>query len=169
MKGAYLMIVMGEIGWSQAALHLACAMSRREQADILLLKMIPARHPLLLGTRGGSLSFTESDSQALQNMAATAEDYGVSLKIEYCQYVNYWHGVVNAAEQLSVTAVLIHIPHNPIPYYRDLRSWWLRRHLARQHQLLIPLDSLTPSLTWTPSITVQDDMAALLNHHFQHR
>lgn len=163
MNTSRLMIVMGETQWTLAALHLACAMSRRDQTELLLLKMLPARHPLLLGTPGGSLSFTAVDAQALENMAATAEDYGVTLTVRCCQYTNYWPAVVDAAAQLAVTAVLVHIPASPIPYWQAIRHWWLHRQLTRQRQLLLTLDNLSPSLTWTPTITLPDDLAATLN------
>lgn len=165
MMDTRLMIVMGERNWTLAALHLACAMSRREQADVLLLNMVPVRHPLLLGTEAGSLSFTAEDEAALNDMAATAEDYGVPLEVKNCQYANYWNAVADAAAQLGATAVLVNIPSSRIPYRQELRRWLLRRQLARQNQLLIALDNLSPSLTWTPSITLQDDMAAMLDRH----
>ncbi|MBX3059168.1 MAG: hypothetical protein KF770_22090 [Anaerolineae bacterium] len=163
MNTSRLMIVMGETQWTLAALHLACTMSRCDQAELLLLKMLPVRHPLLLGTAGGSLSFTAVDAQLLELMAMTAEDYGFPLEIRHCQYANYWHAVVDAAEQLAVTAVLVHIPASPIPYWQTIRHWWLHRQLTRQRQLLLTLDNLSPSLTWTPTITLPDDLAATLN------
>jgi hypothetical protein len=94
-------------------------------------------------------------------MAATAEDYSVALDVQLYPYAN-WHAVVGAAEQLGATAVIIHIPPSPIPYWSSLRRWLLRRRLARQQQLLFTLDDLSPSLTWTPSITLQDDMIRML-------
>lgn len=165
MNTSQLMIVMGEKQWTLAALHLACAMSRRDQSKLLLLKMMPVRHPLLLGTAGGSLSFTEADMQALEEMAVTAEDYGIPLEIHRCQYANYWPAVVDAAGQLGVTAVLTNIPPSAIPYWQDYRRWWLGRHLARQRQLLLTLEDLAPSLTWTPGITLPDELTASFRHH----
>lgn len=162
MSKSRLLIVMGDRAWTLAALHLACAMSRRSQAEVVLLKMVPVRHPLLLGTDASLLNFTPEDAGDLSDMAATAEDYGVVLDVQLCSYANYWHAVTSAAEQLGVTAVIIHIPHSPIPYWGNLRRWLLRRQLARQQQLLFALDDLTPSLTWTPSIALQDDMVCLL-------
>ncbi len=163
MNTSRLMIVMGETKWTLAALHLACAMSRRDQAELLLLKMLPARHPLLLGTPGGSLSFTAEDAQLLELMAMTAEEYGILLEIRRCQYANYWPAVVDAAGQLAVTAVLVHIPPSPIPYWQTIRRRWLHRQLTRQRQFLLTLDNLPPSLTWTPTITLPDDAASILN------
>lgn len=162
MSESRLLIVMGDRAWTLAALHLACAMSRRSQTEIVLLKMVPVRHPLLLGTEASLVNFTPDDAEALSDIAATAEDYGVALDVQLYPYVNYWHAVASAAEQLGVTAVIIHISHSPIPFWGNLRRWLLHRQLARQRQLLFTLDDLAPSLTWTPSITLQDDMTRLL-------
>lgn len=164
MNTSRLMIVMADARWTQAALHLACAMSHREQAALLLLKMLPVRHPLLLGTAGGSLSFTAVDVRLLELMAMTAEGYGIPLEIRRCQYANYWPAVVDAAEQLAVTAVIIHIPPSPIPYWQEYRRRWLRRQLGRQRQHLLTLDDLTPSLTYAPAITLPDDITASFDH-----
>lgn len=157
MNGSRLMIVMGGRDWTLAALHLACALSRGSGAEVLLLKMIPVRHPLLLGTEAGFLDFTAEDVQALADMAATAEDYGVPLDVQLFQYVSYWPGVVDAAAQLDVSAVIVRVPPSFIPYWQDFRRRWLGRRLDTQQQLFFALDDLTPSLTWTSSITLQDD------------
>jgi hypothetical protein len=162
MGKSRLMIVMGNRAWTLAVLHLACAMSRRNQVEVVLLKMVAVRHPLSLGTVPVSLDLTREDITDLADVAATAEDYGVFIDVEVCHYANYWHAVVDTARQLQVTAVLVHIPPTPIPLWGNLRRWLLRRQLARQQQLLFTLDDLAPSLTWTPSITLQDDMARML-------
>lgn len=162
MNEPRLLIVMGDEDWTLAALHLACAMSRCSHTEVLLLKMIPVRHPSLLGTEAGFLDFVVEDMQALAEIVAAAEDYGVPLDVQLFQYASYWSGVVDAAAQLGATAVIAHIPPSPIPYIQTFRWWWLRYRLARQQQLFFPLDDLRPSLVWTPSITLQDDMAHLL-------
>lgn len=168
MSKSRLMIVMDDKAWTLAALHLACAMSRRDQTEIVLLSMVPVRHPFLLGTEGGNLNFSPEDAAALKEMVATAEDYGVFLEVQLCQYANYWHAVVEAAEQLGVTAVIAHISHATIPYWHLMRRWLLRHQLARRSQLLLTLDDLTPSLTWTPSLTLQHDLAVKLARHHTH-
>jgi hypothetical protein len=165
MNESRLMIVMGERDWTQAVLHLVCAASRRSGAEVLLIKMAPVRHPLLLGAAVGLPDFPAEDVQVLEDLAATAEDYGVTVDVRVFQYANYWPGVVDAAAQLGATAVLAHIPSSPIPYWHDFRRWWLRRRLAGQQQLFLALDDLTPSLVWTPSVTLQNQMAQLLEKH----
>lgn len=165
MPNSTLMIVMNDHAWTLSAVHLACAMSRRDQTNVILVKMVPVRHPLLLGTAAGTLNFTAEDEAALADMAATAEDYGVPLDMKVCQYANFWHAVVDAAEQLRVTAVIAHIPASTIPYKQQIRRWLLHRQLARQGQLFITLDDLTPSLTWTPSITLPEQTAVQLPRH----
>lgn len=165
MKKFRLLIIMGDKAWTFAALHLACAMSRRGDTEVLLLKMIPVRHPALLGTEAGLLDFAAKDTLILDEMVATAEDYGVSVNVQLFQYANYWPGIVDAAAQLGVTAVIAHIPPSSFPYWQEFRQRWLRLRLGRQQQLFFPLDDLKPSLVWTPSITLQNDMAHLLEQH----
>ncbi|MBK8987697.1 MAG: hypothetical protein IPM39_16730 [Chloroflexi bacterium] len=160
-----LMIVMGERAWTLAALHLACVMARRDQTAVALLRMVAVGHPALLGTDPGLRNFTSKDAHELDDMAATAEDYGVFLDVQLFQYANYWSGVLDAAEQLAATAVIVHVPPSPIPYWQQARRGWLRRRLARQQQLLITLDDMTPSLTWTPSATLLEETAVKLRHH----
>lgn len=155
MDKSRLMIVMGKREWTLNALHLACAMSRRGEADIWLLKMIPVRHPLLLGTKSGSLDFSQADAQAIVEAAATVEDYDVPLQFRLFQYASYWSGVVDAAAQLNVTAVIVHVPPSPLPYWEAWRRWWLNYRLVRQQQQFLTLDDLKPSLVWAPSITLQ--------------
>lgn len=162
MNKSRLMIVMGEIEWTQNALHLACAMSRRGEADIWLLKMIPVRHPILLGTESGSFGFSKADAQAIAEAAATVEDYDVPLQFRLFHYASYWSGVVTAAAQLNVTAVIVHIPPSPLPYWEAWRRWWLNQRLARQQQQLLTLDDLKPSLVWAPLITLQKGGTHLL-------
>lgn len=168
MSESRLLIVMNDRAWTQATLHLACAMSRRRQTEIVLLQMVPVRHPLLLGTEAGSLNFTQEDAEALRDMIATAEDYGIFLTVQVCQYANYWRAVVGAAAQLKITAVIAYMPSSPLLYSHRLRRWLLHHQLARHEQLLLTLDDLTPSLTWTPSLTLQQDLAAKLEQHHIH-
>jgi hypothetical protein len=162
MNESRLMIVMDDSAWTLAALHLACAMARRGEATVLLLKMVPVRHPLLLGTEFGLLNFSDDEARILRDAWATAEDYSVSLDVQLFQYVSYWSGIVDAATQFGVTAVIARIPSSPIPYWQAFHHWWLRRQLARQQQLFLALDDLKPTLVWMPSITLQNDMARLL-------
>ena len=169
MNKSRLLIVMRDRAWTLAALHLACAISRRNQTEVVLLKMLHVNHPLQLGTDAGFLNYSLEDAHALADMAETAEDYGVSVDVRVGQYANYWHGVVDIAEQLAVTAVIIHIPPSPIPNWRQFRCWLLKRQLARQRQMLITLDDLNPSLTWTPSLTLEDDLTFRLDHQHIHQ
>lgn len=155
MNQCRLLLIVGEREWTMTAVHLACAMSRRNQTEVVLLNMMPVRHPLLLGTDASDLLFTAVDAATLAEMAATAEDYGVPLTVHRFAYANYWPAIVDAAEQLNVTAVIAHIPPSPLPYWTQIRRWWLQRQLTHHHQQLLTLEDLTPSLTWTPSITWQ--------------
>jgi hypothetical protein len=165
MNTSRLMIVAGEKAWTLAALHLACAISRRSGIELLLVKMISVRHPFDLGTSAGYLNFSAADAFYLNEMQATAEDYGICLPVELFQYADYWPGLVDAASQFGATAVIAQLPYSPIPYLRNYRRWWLRRRLAKNHQLFVILDELTPTVSWTPSISLQNNIAYSIEQH----
>ncbi len=75
-----------------------------------------------------------------------AKAYGVTLEVQFFQYASYRTGVVNAAAQLGVTAVVARIPPSFIPYRQLFRCWRLRRQLARRQQVFFTLDDVTPAL-----------------------
>jgi hypothetical protein len=165
MNTSRLMIVAGEKAWTLAAMHLACAIARRSGLEVTLVKMIPVQHPLYLGTSAGMLNYSGTDTRSLKDMRETAEDYAITLNVQLFQYVNFWPGVADAARQLRPTAVIAQIPASPLPYLRELRQRWLRRKLAGQGQLFFTLDELTPSISWTPSMALQNDIAHSIEQH----
>lgn len=149
-----IMIVLGEPGWTNQALHLVCAIGRRQNVAIVLTKMIPTVHPQMLGTAAGYLQFTAQDEQDLQEYAATAEDYGVKFTIQLCQYANYLRGIASAAQQLQVSDVLAYIPANRFAKWQQLQTWWLRQLLHRQKQVLHTLEQNENVLEWTPALVL---------------
>lgn len=165
MNKSRLMIVMGEYAWTLAAVHLACAIARRSDLEVVLVKMVPVRNPIDLGTSAGLLDFSTADTHTLEEMVATAEDYGICLPVQLFQYASYWSGVVDAAKQLKATAVIAQNSSSFIPYLRDLRRWWLGRRLEKHHQLFFTLDDLKPTISWTPSITLQNNIAYSIEQH----
>ena len=156
MPSTRIMIILGERPWTMQALHLACAMARRQEVTIVLVKMTPVIHPLLLGTEAGSLAFSWQDAQDLQDFAATAEDYGVAMQVEICQYANFIHAVVDAAEQLEITAVFATIPDGHFPPWSHLQRWWLRLQLTWHNHQLYTLEQTGGKLEWAPAILLSD-------------
>ncbi len=152
MPPTKLMIVLGERQWTMQALHLACAMARRQDVTLILVKMVPVVHPQMLGTASGNLHFTLQDEQELQEYASTAEDYGVSFELTVCQYASFIHAVVDVAEQLAITAVFAAIPHSHVPFWVPINRWWLRLQLNWHNRHLYTLEPSGGDLEWTPAI-----------------
>lgn len=149
-----IMIVLGEPAWTNQAMHLVCAIGRRQHVAIVLAKMIPVVHPQMLGTTAGYLQFTPQDEQDIREYAATAEDYGVVFTIQFCQYANYLRGIASAAQQLGVSDVLAYIPSGRFAKWQQLQEWWLRQLLNRQRQVLHTLEQNDNALEWVPSLVL---------------
>ena len=156
MPATRVMIVLGERAWTMQALHLACAMARRQDVTIVLVKMVPVMHPLLLGTEAGRLALSRQDELDIQDFAATAEDYGVDFAVEICQFANFIHAVVDAAEQLEITAVFADVPATHFHPWTQLQRWWLRLQLTWHNHPLYTLEQTGGKLEWTPTILLSD-------------
>ena len=158
MLATKIMLVLGERAWTNEALHLACAAARRQNATINLIKMIPVVHPQMLGTTAGYLQFTSQDEQDIEAYTATAEEYNVVFTIQFCQYTSYLHGVVDAAQQLGVSDVVIymptHMPFGRVIGWHQLQERWLRWQLHHHHQQLHTLARNNNTLEWTPTLVL---------------
>lgn len=141
-----LMVVLGDPGWTSQAMHLACAIARDNGAAIEIIRLVPANHPLDLGDAAGMVNYAACDRCALQDCAATAEDYGVRFETHACSYADYVNGMASVAEQLDVAMVFAPPPGGPLAAWRRLTTWRLRRALHRPlYSLSGPLDQ--PVLT----------------------
>ncbi|MCI0399146.1 MAG: hypothetical protein L0332_25860 [Chloroflexi bacterium] len=154
MDTVKVMLVLSERQWTLQALHLACALVRNQGGEIVLVKMVPVRHPAMLGTAAGYLDFTDQEEQAIRDFAATAEDYNVPFSITLCQYASYSNAVLSAAEQLQARIIFAPPPRSVIPLWSVVQQWWLKQSLARGHRTLYTLQQAGASPGWTPSITL---------------
>ena len=153
MRDYSVMVVVAGQRWTAKAMHLACAMARSNKGQVKLVKMVAAGHPALLGSPEGSRNLTEEDGLVLLELANTAERYGVPVEITICQFANYNHALVDAAEQLDVAAVFAPLPHSHIPVWSRFQHWRLEHDLARDGRTLHTLEQSGGPLEWTPSAT----------------
>lgn len=154
MEANKIMVVLADRAWTTQALHLACAMARRQNILVILVKMIPVVHPQILGTTAGYLQLTAQEERDIQEYAATAEDYGVAFTIQFCQYANYLHGIVDAAQQLGPRDVLAHIPDGRFVWWQRLQEWWLDKRLSHQKHCLHTLAEGSNPLEWIPTVVL---------------
>lgn len=158
-----IMIVLGDRQWTLNALHLACAMVRNNNGEVILVKMVPVQHPIMLGTDAGYRDFTVQDEESTCFFAATAEDYGVPFSVFVCQYASYVSGIADVAEQIEVTAVFCQSPRSHVPFWAKVQKWLLEQALARRHIALYMLEQSDGTLEWTPSVTISSETRPFAN------
>jgi hypothetical protein len=139
MRAVNLMVVVGEQEWTEQALHLACTLARQHKGSIFLVKLVPVRHPLMLGTEAAYLNFSGEDERYLEELAATIEDYNVPYQAHVCGYANYQNAVKQIADTLDAAVVFAASPPSAIPFWSELKSWWSGRGLAQHGHLLFTL------------------------------
>ena len=153
MSSYNILLIPGERKWTSKALHLACAMARSNDGHVILLKMVAAGHPALLGSPEGSRNVTHNEMRALAELATTAEKYDVPVTVTLCQYASYARALVDAAEQLSAAAVFAPMPASRVPLWARFQAWRLEGNLARAGCTLHTVEPAGGPLEWTPSAT----------------
>lgn len=133
------MVQMAKPRWTEAALHLACAMARTSGADIVLLRLIQPQHYSWLGTSFG-MELSAEDSAQLWHYKAIASSYGVELRVQPMQYVTLIGAMVEAAETCGAQAVFACIPESILPVWHQYQVWDLRRQLEQRGCALHTLD-----------------------------
>ena len=73
-----ILVQMSEKQWTMPALHLACALARNTQAQIILLRLMTLAHPSYLGSEFGFSIPTSQECEDIAEYKATAEDYDVT-------------------------------------------------------------------------------------------
>ncbi len=127
--------------WTKRALHLACGLAREQNHEIILLRLMQVEHISYLGSEFGNSAITHEDYLLLQEYAATAEDYGITVTLEQTQCLSPLDAIADAASLLDARIIFAHIPQSPVPFLRELRLHHLERRLRDSGCLLYTLDA----------------------------
>jgi hypothetical protein len=154
-----IIVQMADGQWTEAALHLACAIARTTHSEIVLLRMIETQHLSWLGASVDFDSFSMEDTERLWAYKAIAEKYGVEFSVEPMQWVSYVEAMVEASDQLNAEVVFAHIPESRLPIMRKFQTWELRHELTQRNRTLYTLDQPVKTSIPTPQIAVFDQQA----------
>ncbi|MDX2137121.1 MAG: hypothetical protein SF123_03430 [Chloroflexota bacterium] len=135
-----ILVQLSDKAWTMRALHEACALARKQQETVTLLRLMQVEHISYLGSEFGNVAIDHQEYERLQEYAATAEDYGVEVEVEQMQCLSMIDATADAAELLEARAVFAHIPASRIPFLHELRVHHLERRLRGTGRLLYTLD-----------------------------
>jgi hypothetical protein len=147
-----VLVQLAEETWTSQAVHLAAALARNCDAQLVLLRLIPVRHLSYLGSDFGSTPVTSEEYARLRSYEATAEDYGLALTVASTQAVSPLAAVAEAADHLDAQVVFACVPESRIPYWHQYQSWKLERRL--RPRTLYTLDNSLRLPNWAPHISV---------------
>jgi hypothetical protein len=145
-----ILVQMAEHEWTMLALHRACSQAREQGLDVVLLRLMQVEHISYLGSEFGEVAITLEEYAQMQEYAATAEDYGVTLTVEQVQMLSPLDAVVDAAQELDARTIFACVPPSPIPLLRELRMHHLERRLRGTGRLLFTLDQAEGTQTFAP-------------------
>jgi hypothetical protein len=148
-----VLVVLDEPEWTLGAIHLACAVVRSRGGKVVLLQMVPVRHPTYLGSDLAYLDFTFEQQRRLSEYQLLTSDYGVDFSVCVLPYDTYAGSLVDAAEQLGATVVFARFHRHWIPGWDALDRWWVERSLAHHGRELHTLEPPDGDAGWTPQLT----------------
>ncbi|MCQ3930515.1 MAG: hypothetical protein DPW16_08635 [Chloroflexi bacterium] len=150
-----IMVQLRDRQWTLQALHLACAMAHTQQSDVTLVRMVPVQHMTWIGTDLANVPMSSNEHQLVDELVATAEDYGVRLCVQNMQYFTLAEALVEVAASLESKTVFATLPTASLPYWRRFQLWNLQRQLNRRNCELYTLEQSATSVAQTPSVMIQ--------------
>jgi hypothetical protein len=148
-----IMVQLSNEHWTLEAMHLASAMTRSLKGKVVLLRLVLANNPGLLGW--GIPLPTSKEEHQIRNYATVAEDYGVEFSVQPMQYVSLVEALAQAVEGLKVDVLFANVAKSKIPLWGVYQQWSLKRKLHGCQ--LVTLDEkeslqadkpVTPAAVW---------------------
>jgi len=149
-----IMVVLGRPEWTLPAIHLACAVVTDCGGQVILLQMVPVRHPTHLGTDLGYLDFGPEEQREVEEYRHVTSTYGVGFSVCVFQYMAYASGLVDAADRFEATAVFARLPRRLVPWWGALERGWVRRALSHRRRGFYSLEPPEGEPVWTPYLTL---------------
>ena len=150
-----IMVQICDLEWTHQAVHLACAMARNQEAEVALVRMVPVQQMTWVGTDLARIPMSQEEHQLVDELQATAEDYGVKLSLRDMQYFTLKEALVEIAEALASTVIFATLPVSSLPYWRQFQMWSLQRQLNRRGCHLFTLEQTEGQDVKPSSVTVQ--------------
>jgi hypothetical protein len=147
-----ILVQMADREWTAQAVCLACAMARKENARVLLLRLVYTQHPGWLGTDYQQLGMTLDEWDALKSYKEMAAGSGVELIAQPMQYNTLIDALAQAADEVNALVVFARVPQSRIPHWRGLQLFWLENHLHAARRQLYTLDTPVEDV-WSPRVT----------------
>lgn len=123
-----IMVQMADDQWTMEAMHLACALARNTQSQLVLLYLVMADHPGLLGW--GMAPPTANEQGRIEVYAEVAEDYGVEFTMQPMQFISLADALIQAVEMLDACILFAYLAPGRIPWWRRFQLWNLKRQLG---------------------------------------
>jgi nucleotide-binding universal stress UspA family protein len=146
MKNTVL-VQMADTKWTTAAVQAAVDVAREQQADITLVKMLPASYLNWQGMDARDYRFTDADCEDLYAYEAIARSANVNVQTAVYKYDDLGDGLNQAADELGAETVIATTPH-----HRDLAQ--LDHSLEAHHHHLYTVEQPAACCSnWQPKAT----------------
>lgn len=150
-----ILVQFSDRHWTTQALHLACALARSNQTEIVLLRLNQVPHLSYLGSEFGDVPLTNREYDLVHQYASTAEDYGVPFALSSMQCISILDAMADAAEHIDAEVIFANVPEVKVRLWRNFQLWMLNKRFSKAHRTLYTLASQSRKGNNLSSITVK--------------
>lgn len=154
-----IMVQMSDEQWTMKAMHFASAVARNSNGGIVLLRLVLANNPGLLGWEIAPP--TSEEQRQMEEYASVAEDYGVEFCVQPMHFITLTDALAQAAELSNISILFAHIPHSKIPLWSRYHLWSLKRQLGNIR--LYTLDEEQPLSIEEPTLSTLANLETTTN------
>jgi hypothetical protein len=151
-----ILVQFAERQWTMRAMHLACAMARSSDAQVLLLVLSRVPSPFLLGAEIAMMRPTPRELAALHDCAHIANEYGVALRVEPMQYDTIGGAIAQAVVEYEAVAAFVQMPHSRMPFADRLERWSIQRQLRACGFRLSLIAESAQDVAWVPTMKMKN-------------
>jgi hypothetical protein len=146
-----IVVQLADCEWTTRALHLASALARNNGSQVILLHLMLAHNPGLLGWDAAVTPPTWAEYDQIQEYGAICEDYGVEFHMQPMQYVTLIGALTDASVILDADVLFAQVPDSRFSFWKSLTAKRLTHALHAVGCTLYLIDEHTSMIDWIPA------------------
>lgn len=140
-----ILVQLSEYNWTIQAMHLACALARSNQTNLIVLRLDHVTHPANLGTEFGQNPPGKQEIKVLEACAEIAEQYSVPFQLAAIQCATTEGALLTAVDEYYADILFAPVSITRLPVWHKVKTWNFVRRLSALDCQLFTLDKTAHS------------------------
>lgn len=148
-----ILVQLADTRWTKSAVQAACELARKEDAEVVLAKMLSASFLDWRGMEASEYVFTDAECEDIYAYEEIARKASVPIRSMVFKYDDLAKGLADAANFVHAGEVIAQTPHETLPLGEGLELKYMERLMAaRKHQLYTVNQPAAVVSGWHPQV-----------------